>query len=481
MTNLLIGSAEKQIHLRSEFANRHGLIAGSTGTGKTVTLQVLAEAFSSIGVPVFMADVKGDLSGLAQAGQANPKIDARLKHVGLETIEFRASPCVFWDLLGQRGHPIRTTISEMGPTLLARMLELNDTQEGLLTIAFKFADDEKLLMVNLDDLQTTLKYMAENANDFKKQYGNVSAASIATIQRKLLTLQAEDSEGFFGEPALNFWDFIETDENGRGVINILCAEKLIHTPKTYSTFLLWLMSELFENLPEVGDQDKPRFVLFFDEAHLLFNDASKALLEKVEQVVRLIRSKGVGVYFITQSPNDVPDKILGQLGNRIQHALRAFTPQDQKAVRVAAQTFRPNPLLDTQAAITTLAVGEALISVLQEDGTPSVVEKAFIRPPCSQIGPVDEARRVDIQRQSAFSGKYDKPVDPQSAHEILQTRMNQAQAQVQLEKAEHHPASPGHIASRQTLGETFLKSITRAMGSKVGRELARGILGSLLK
>ncbi|GLR27688.1 helicase HerA-like domain-containing protein [Limnobacter litoralis] len=482
MPSILIGGSDHPVELLGQFANRHGLIAGATGTGKTVTLQVLAESFSRMGVPVFMADVKGDLSGISQPGKPHPKVQERIDKIGITDFNFEGAPCIFWDLFGQSGHPVRTTISELGPTLLARLLDLNDTQEGLLAIAFRFADDQKLLMIDLHDLQTTLQYMADNANEFKRQYGNVSAASVGTIQRKLLELENAGADLFFGEPAIDFWDFFETDANGRGLVNILCADKLINSPKTYSTFLLWLMSELFENLPEVGDQEKPRFVLFFDEAHLLFNDAPNSLVEKIEQVVRLIRSKGVGIYFITQSPSDVPERVLGQLGNRVQHALRAFTPNDQKTVKVSAQTFRPNPKLDTEGEITRLGVGEALVSVLQADGTPSMVEKVLISPPHSQIGPIDTAQRQAVMSKSPFAGKYDQAVDPESAHEVLQARMNAQQQQAQAAQAEKlAQKQQGSTRQTQSVGEAFLKSMTRAMASKVGRELARGLLGSLLK
>ena len=485
-TILIGGNGERQLLLQPRFANRHGLVAGATGTGKTVTLQVLAEQFSRLGVPVFMADVKGDLAGISQPGNPHPKVDERIAQIGIDDFAFAPCPVVFWDLYGEKGHPIRATISDMGPLLLARLLDLNETQEGVLNLAFKVADDEGLLLLDMADLRTLLGYVGENAASFKTRYGNVSAASIGAIQRSLLVLEREGGEHFFGEPMLDFWDLLRTAPDGRGFVNILAADKLIHSPRLYATFLLWLLSELFENLPEVGDADKPRFVFFFDEAHLLFNDAPKALLGKIEQVVRLIRSKGVGVYFITQSPLDVPESVLGQLGNRVQHALRAFTPKDQKAVRAAATTFRQNPALDTGTAITQLGVGEALVSVLEDKGIPGMVERVLVSPPRSRIGPVSEQERADIVRTSPFAGRYERTVDRDSAHEMLTRRGLEAvrqQEQQEREKQETKQQARTSVrtSNRQSVGEAFTKSVTRTIGSTIGRQIVRGILGSLFK
>lgn len=485
-TILIGGNGERQLLLQPRFANRHGLVAGATGTGKTVTLQVLAEQFSRLGVPVFMADVKGDLAGISQPGNPHPKVDERIAQIGIDDFAFAPCPGVFWDLYGEKGHPIRATISDMGPLLLARLLDLNETQEGVLNLAFKVADDEGLLLLDMADLRTLLGYVGENAASFKTRYGNVSAASIGAIQRSLLVLEREGGEHFFGEPMLDFWDLLRTAPDGRGFVNILAADKLIHSPRLYATFLLWLLSELFENLPEVGDADKPRFVFFFDEAHLLFNDAPKALLGKIEQVVRLIRSKGVGVYFITQSPLDVPESVLGQLGNRVQHALRAFTPKDQKAVRAAATTFRQNPALDTGTAITQLGVGEALVSVLEDKGIPGMVERVLVSPPRSRIGPVSEQERADIVRTSPFAGRYERTVDRDSAHEMLTRRGLEAvrqQEQQEREKQETKQQARTSVrtSNRQSVGEAFTKSVTRTIGSTIGRQIVRGILGSLFK
>lgn len=490
-TGILIGKGgDQQVSLNLRFANRHGLIAGATGTGKTVSLQALAEGFSRAGVPVFMADIKGDLTGISQAGTDNPKIEERIQTIGIPDFKFEGYPTILWDLAGQQGHPIRATVTDIGPLLLARLLELNDTQEGLLNIAFKFADDEGMLLLDLKDLRSILQHMGENAQDFQNAYGNVSSSSIGAIQRRLLVLEQQGAENFFGEPALDLWDFIRTGTNGYGNINILMADKLMMTPQLYSTFLLWLLSELFENLPEVGDLDKPRLVFFFDEAHLLFNDAPKALTDKVEQVVRLIRSKGVGVYFITQNPLDIPDSILGQLGNRIQHALRAFTPRDQKAVKAAADTFRANPELDTAAVIMELGVGEALVSVLEDKGIPSIVQRTMIRPPQSRIGPATAEERATLIRQSPFAGRYDNMVDRESAHELLQARAEKVAAEVaadnrmkELEKAarRYDAASTPRASNRQTLGEAIVKSAARSISSNLGKQIVRGILGSIFK
>ena len=455
-------------------ANRHGLIAGATGTGKTITLRVIAEKFSSIGVPVFMADVKGDLSGVARPGQENAKITERVQKLGMEDFHFAGCPAVFWDLYGERGHPVRTTISDMGPLLMARLLNLNETQSGVLHLVFRIADDNGMLLLDLKDLRAMLQYVGDNAAKFKTQYGNVSAASIGAIQRGLLELEGQGGDRFFGEPALDLDDFLQTDSNGRGVINVLVADKLINAPKLYATFLLWLLSELFERLPEVGDPEKPKLVFFFDEAHLLFNEAPDALLEKIEQVVRLIRSKGVGVFFVTQNPLDVPDAVLGQLGNRVQHALRAFTPRDQKAVKAAAQTFRQNKALDIESAITELGVGEALVSLLTEKGQPSVVDRALIYPPQSQLPPLTPEQLEQMVKQSALYGHYEKLVDRESAYEMLKGRAPQAGA------APAPTAGGGTWQSEAgTLLEAAGKSAVRAMGTQLGREIIRGVLGSI--
>jgi DNA helicase HerA-like ATPase len=465
----------KQLHgILPRMANRYGLIAGATGTGKTVTLRVIAESFSRIGVPVFMADVKGDLSGLARPGQENPKISERLKTLGVEGFKYNGYPTVFWDLFGQQGHPIRTTISEMGPLLMARLLNLNETQSGVLSIVFKIADDNGMLLLDLKDLRAMLQHVGDNATQFKTQYGNISTASIGAIQRGLLALEEQGGGQFFGERALDLEDMIQTDVQGRGTINILIADKLIHAPKVYATFLLWLLSELFEQLPEVGDPEKPKLVFFFDEAHLLFNEAPKALLEKIEQVVRLIRSKGVGVYFCTQNPLDVPEVVLGQLGNRVQHALRAFTPRDQKAVKAAATTFRQNKDLDVETVITELGVGEALVSFLNDKGQPTVVDRALIFPPESQLPPLAEAERAEIVKQSTLYGHYEKLLDRESAYEMLKARAPQAEpGQVLSSGSDAWQSEAGKLIG--AMG----KSAAHAIGSQVGREIIRGVLGSI--
>ena len=408
---IFIGKGTKPVYLQPGLANRHGLIAGATGTGKTVSLQILAEDFSRRGVPVFMADVKGDLSGISQPGKAHPKLAERAETIGLTDYRFEAFPVVFWDLFGKKGHRLRATVSDMGPLLLARMLGLNETQEGVLYAVFKLADDQGMLLLDLKDLRALLTFAGENAKELTLEYGNIPRASVGAIQRRLLVLEQEGAKQFLGEPALDLYDFMRTDSSGYGNINILAADRLMHTPKLYATFLLWLLSELMEELPERGDADLPRLVFFFDEAHLLFDDAPRALLEKVEQVFRLIRSKGVGVYFVTQNPLDVPDEVLGQLGNRIQHALRAFTPRDQKAVRAAASTFRQNPALDTERVITELGIGEALVSVLEDKGVPGIVERCLVCPPRSRIGPADERERAEVMSRSPVSGRYDQVVD----------------------------------------------------------------------
>jgi len=478
--------------LLSNLANRHGCITGATGTGKTVTLQVLAEALSASGVPVFMADVKGDLSGLARAGAPSERMAKRLALLQEPAPAWAACPVTFWDVFGEQGHPVRATISDLGPLLLARMLNLNDTQEGVLQLVFKIADDNGLLLLDIKDLRAMLQHVGEHAADYRTGYGNVSAASIGAIQRGLVAIEQQGGDRFFGEPMLNIDDLLQTDARGQGMINILAADRLINAPALYSVFLLWMLSELFEALPEVGDLDQPKLVFFFDEAHLLFTDAPKALLQKIEQVVRLIRSKGVGVYFVTQNPLDIPDTVLGQLGNRVQHALRAYTPRDQKAVKAAADTFRPNPALDTAQVITELGVGEALVSFLDERGTPHVVERAWILPPHSQIGPIDAAGRAGIIGASVLKGVYDHPVDRESAHEVLGKRAMQAAAPAPT------PAAPapgpgggfadmlgglfgGGSSRRDSPMQAMVKSAARSIGSQVGREIIRGVLGSILK
>ncbi|NYT57310.1 DUF853 domain-containing protein [Alcaligenaceae bacterium] len=427
---------QTQSTLLPKLANRHGCITGATGTGKTVTLQVLAESFSRMGTPVFMADVKGDLSGISQAAVPNPKLQERLSNLGLPEPVWGASPVVFWDIFGEQGHPVRATVSDMGPLLLARMLELNDTQEGVLSLVFKVADDEGQLLLDLKDLRAMLQNVGDRSSDLRTRYGNVSSASIGAIQRSLLRLESQGANQFFGEPMLDIFDWMRTDAKGQGIVNILAADKLMQAPRLYAVFLLWMLADLYEGLPEVGDPEKPKFVFFFDEAHLLFNDAPKALLEKIEQVVRLVRSKGVGVYFVTQNPLDIPDTVLGQLGNRVQHALRAFTPRDQKAVRTAAQTMRPNPGLDIEAAITELGVGEALVSMLDAKGRPTVTERVWMVAPGSRIGPASEVERQALRSASLLGAKYDKMVDRESAYEVLQKRAGIAAQEAAQEAAD---------------------------------------------
>ena len=511
-------NTQQDVVLHSKFANRHGLIAGATGTGKTVTLKVLAESFSRLGVPVFLADAKGDVSSLAQAGASNPKFDERIKSLGIDSIPFAASPVVFWDLFAEQGHPIRTTITEIGPLLLARMLNLNDTQEGVLSAVFRIADDQGMLLIDFKDLKAMIGYVSEHAAEFKAEYGNLSPASLGAIQRNLLALADQGGDQFFGEPSLNILDFIQTDSNGHGYINILAADKLMNTPKLYATFLLWMLSELFEQLPEVGDMDKPKLVFFFDEAHLLFDNASAALQEKIEQVVRLIRSKGVGIYFVTQNPLDLPESVLGQLGNRVQHALRAFTPKDQKAVKTAADTFRANPEFKVEQAITELAVGEALISCLDEQGTPQVVQRAWVMPPYSSFSPISPEQRQTLISQSIVAGIYEKRLDRESAFELLQNKVVERQQQaVQIEQekqqakeqellakqqakeaetlAKQQAREQERIAKEQQKGAereakqrekliqdtvgTFAKSAARSLGGSTGQKIVRGLLGSL--
>ncbi|AKH21867.1 helicase HerA-like domain-containing protein [Sedimenticola thiotaurini] len=484
---IYLGCSDKDVGLLPKMANRHGLIAGATGTGKTVTLQGLAESFSRLGVPVFLADVKGDLSGLSQPGKPHPKVQERLDRMPLDDFTFKGFPVTFWDIYGKQGHPVRTTISEMGPLLLARLLNLNDTQQGVLALVFRVADENGWLLLDIKDLRAMLQFVAENAKEFRTLYGNVSAASVGAIQRRLISLEDQGGTKLFGEPALNLPDLLQTDQDGRGVINILAADQLMNAPQLYSTFLFWLLSELFEQMPEVGDQEKPKLVLFFDEAHLMFDDAPEALLDKIEQVVRLIRSKGVGVYFVTQNPLDIPDSVLGQLGNRIQHALRAYTAKDQKALRAAAQTFRDNPALDTEQVISELGLGEALVSTLDEKGRPTVVERTLIRPPESQIGPITKTLRKSIINNSLVAGVYEKAVDRESAHEILTQRAaklaeEQQTAEVeqtrQKEVAKAKKSSSGR--GRQSVMESFFKSAARAVGSNIGRQIIRGILGSIM-
>ncbi|HPE79201.1 MAG: helicase HerA-like domain-containing protein [Sedimenticolaceae bacterium] len=488
---LLGGTGSKQILLNAGMANRHGLITGATGTGKTVTLQVLAESFSRLGVPVFTADVKGDLSGLAGAGKAHPKIDERLQFIGIEGHTFEACPTVFWDVFGKKGHPVRTTASEMGPTLLSNLLELNETQEGVMQIAFSVADDQGLLLLDLKDLRAMLNWVADHAAELERQYGRISKASATAILRRLLVLEEAGGEIFFGEPAIRIDHLMQNDFSGRGVISILDATTLYHSPRIYATFLLWLLSELMENLPERGDADLPRLVFFFDEAHLLFSSAPKALLEKITQVVRLIRSKGVGVFFITQYPNDVPNEVIGQLGNRIQHALRAFTPQDRKAVKAAAGTFRENPAFDTEEVIGQLGVGEALISTLDKKGVPTVVERTLMAPPRSQFGPIDDARRAELIARSPLGSAYETALDRESAYEMLakrevelaQQRQREAEeaarvkAEEELRKQQERDARAAE--RREGIGEALAKSVARALGSNLGRQIVRGILGSI--
>ncbi len=488
-----------ELNLLPQMANRHGLITGATGTGKTVTLQTLAENFSRIGVPVFMSDIKGDLSGISKPGGGNAKVTERIQKLGLTDHVYEGYPVAFWDVWGEQGHPVRATVSDMGPLLISRMLDLNDTQEGVLNLVFKIADDNGLLLLDMKDLRAMLQFVAEHAKDFTTEYGNVSAASVGAIQRGLLTLENQGGDRLFGEPMLNIADLMQT-EGGRGVVNILAADKLMLSPKTYAALLLWLLSELFEHLPEAGDLDKPKLVFFFDEAHLLFNDAPKVLLEKVEQVVRLIRSKGVGVFFCTQNPDDVPDTVLSQLGNRFQHALRAFTPRDQKAVKAAAETMRDNPNLDEASAITELGVGEALISLLDEKGRPGIVERAFVCPPRGQIGPITPQDRQAFMQSSLVAGVYEKAVDRESAYEVLKARAEhataQAHAQAEAEQqakadAQQQAQGGGGIGGalggilmgsgrRQGLFEAMAKSAVRTIGNQVGRQILRGVLGGIL-
>jgi uncharacterized protein len=519
VSGIFVAKGAGPLELLPRFCNRHGLIAGATGTGKTVSLQVIAEGLSARGIPVFMADVKGDLAGLSQAGEAKPKIQERLTALGIADHKFSGYPTIFWDLFGEQGHPVRATISDLGPLLLGRLLDLNEVQSGVLNLAFKVADDQGLLLLDLKDLRALLTHIADNARELTTSYGNVSAQTIGTIQRGLLQLESQGGESFFGEPALDLNDLMMVDPGGYGAVNILAASRLMQNPRAYSTLLLWLLSELFENLPEVGDLDKPKLVFFFDEAHLLFNDAPKALLEKIEQVVRLIRSKGVGIFFVTQNPLDVPNAVLGQLGNRVQHALRAFTPRDQKAVKAAAETFRPNPRIDTAQAITELGVGEALVSFLQADGTPAVVDRALVLPPASRLGAITPEERNACIGVSPIKGHYEQAVDRESAYELLTNRAQTAPSASapqprgtgswqrpdgarppQPTPGYGYPQAPSETTRsrtkpekgmmekiilgdgrRQGVLEAAAKSVVRNMAGQMGRQIMRGVLGSILR
>ncbi len=500
-------SYQRPESLLLRYGNRHGLVTGATGTGKTVTLQVLAEGFSNAGVPVFCADIKGDLSGIAMLGEAKDFLAKRAEAVKLDPYTFQEFPVIFWDLFGQQGHPIRATVSEMGPLLLSRMMDLSEAQEGIVNIAFRIADEEGLLLLDLKDLQALLSNLAERAGEISGRYGNVTKPSVGAIQRSLLILEQQGAGHFFGEPALRIADIMRTTRDGRGAVNVLAADKLMMNPRLYATFLLWLMSELFEQLPEVGDLDKPKLVFFFDEAHLLFDGAPKILVDRVEQVVRLIRSKGVGVYFVTQNPLDVPETVLAQLGNRVQHALRAYTPREQKAVKTAAETFRPNPDFDCAATITQLGVGEALVSTLEDKGAPSMVQRTLIRPPASRVGPITPQERQKVMLESPVAGQYDLTVDRESAFEMLQKKAERTQPDVHSAptsevggsrwslpdfggRGDPEPAprrtAPGRQtasgprpSNRQTVAEAAVKSVVRSVGSSLGRALVRGILGSL--
>jgi DNA helicase HerA-like ATPase len=478
VTALPIAKGESEISILPKMANRHGLITGATGTGKTVSLRVMAEQFSSIGVPVFMADVKGDLATISQPGGDNPKINERIKELKLGDFKFDAYPVVLWDVFGEKGHPLRATVSEMGPLLLSRIFSLNDTQSGVLNAIFKIADDNGLLLLDLKDLRSMLQFAGDNASKFKTQYGNISTASVGAIQRNLLVLEEQGGDKFFGEPALDINDLMQTDSKGKGVVNIITADRLMQSPNLYATFLLWLLAELYEQLPEVGDPPKPKLVFFFDEAHLLFEDVPKALEDKIEQVVRLIRSKGVGVYFVTQNPIDIPDTILGQLGNRVQHALRAFTPRDQKAVKVAAETFRANPKLNTTKAILELAVGEALISVLDEKGAPTMVEKAWVLPPHSRLGTLTPDEVAKLIKGSVLYGHYEKTVDRESAYEKLKEKTTQVQQEEGVAAAEAKKKKEPQSETEKMVGAA-VKSAAHAIGSQLGRQIMRGVLGSI--
>jgi uncharacterized protein len=500
---LIAQHASTECYMLPDKANRHGLITGATGTGKTITLQTLAENFSKLGVPVFMADVKGDLTGLSQAGALSSKLKSILAERSLPTPSFAACPVTLWDVFGEQGHPVRATVSDLGPLLLSRMLNLNETQSGVLQLVFKIADDQGLLLLDMKDLRAMLQEVGERAGEFTTEYGNISAASVGAIQRGLLQIEAQGGDAFFGEPMLNIADMMQTVD-GQGVVNVLAADKLLSSPRLYATFLLWLLSELFETLPEVGDLDKPKLVFFFDEAHLLFNDAPKALLERIELVVRLVRSKGVGVYFVTQNPLDIPDSVLAQLGNRVQHALRAFTPRDQKAVKATAQTMRQNPGLDIETAITELAVGEALVSLLDEQGRPGITQRVFVLPPAGQIGPITDEQRQALMSESIVAGVYEQTVDRESAYEILKGRVAQAPAatsnparktsgEANQAESDNASASGGGFFSgigdmlsgggshrRASVGEQLFKSAASAIGREVGHQIIRGVLGGML-
>jgi DNA helicase HerA-like ATPase len=484
---LLGGAGEQQIWLDAAMANRHGLITGATGTGKTVSLQLLAESFSRLGVPVFAADIKGDLSGVARPGSDHPKVAERVSRIGISDHGFEGSPVLFWDVRGEKGHAVRTTVSEMGPVLLSNLLELNETQEGVLQIAFSLADDQGLLLLDLKDLRAMLNWVSDNAADLSREYGRVSTQSVTAILRRLLVLEEAGGDRYFGEPALRIEHLLQNDFSGRGVISLLDATTLYSNPRIYATFLLWLLSELMEQLPERGDAPLPKLVFFFDEAHLLFDQAPRVLLERITQVVRLIRSKGVGVFFVTQYPSDVPEEVIGQLGNRIQHALRAFTPRDRKALRAAAETFRANPAFDTEAAIGALGVGEALVSTLDAKGVPTVVERTLIAPPRSRIGPLSSEERAEMIARSPLRGSYENVVDRESAFEMLKKRAEELEAQrAEAARQEGEAAAAGKArgrsSGRQRQGavEAFTKSVLRSVGSSLGRSIARGILGSII-
>lgn len=484
-TDILLGANPQgqTIHLNLRMANRHGLVAGATGTGKTVTLQMLAEGFARQGVPVFAADIKGDLCGLAEPGQPHPKIQARIDRMGITDYHAQAFPVVLWDIYQSSGHPVRTTVADMGPQLFSHLLELNETQEGVLFVAFSAARDDKLPLLDLKDLRTLLNWVAENAKSLSTRYGAVSASSIGAIQRRLLVLQEAGGDKFFGEPALDIADLMRTDAAGKGVINLLDGRPLMLNPRIYATFLFWLMTELFERLPEVGDPEKPRLVFFFDEAHLLFDNASKALLDRIEQVVRLIRSKGVGLYFVTQNPTDVPESVLGQLGNKLQHALRAFTAKEQKAVRMAAESFRSNPTVAAETVITQLGVGECLVSVLDEKGIPKPVEQVLMAPPESRIGPADPATLTAVRNASPMGSRYDRTLDRESAHEILEARRNAVSPTVSASPSSGRQsagsAGRGAVSRRQGFLETFFKSVLRSLGSQAGRSLIQALIRAL--
>lgn len=483
MKTLFIGGTHgSQLIMDAAIANRHGVIAGATGTGKTVTLQVLAEGFSKLGVPVFLADIKGDLSGIANPGKAHDKITERLALMGVQDFQFRGNPTVFWDIFGKNGHPVRTTLSDLGPLLLSNLLELNETQTGVIYSCFKIADDEGLLLLDLKDLRSLLTWMGENASSLSKEYGNIAPASIGSIQRRLLVLAEQGAEHFFAEPAVQVDDFCKTDFSGNGVISLLDATELTHkSPRLYATFLLWMLSELFETLPEVGDGDRPKLVLFFDEAHLLFKEAPKVLVDKIEQIVRLIRSKGVGVYFISQSPLDIPGPILGQMGLKVQHAIRAFTPADRKVLKSVSETFRANPAIDVETALQELKTGEALVSVLNKDGSPTPVERILIKPPESQIGPLTPEQRVELIGRSPYKGRYDEEVDRESAYELLKQKAEQQDFQDQVRRDTAKVSAPRSASSnRQSVGEALVKSAVRTIGSQLGRQIVRGLMGSLL-